>query len=57
MAGMGKGVQRAFETAITDQEIAGAVVLVTDSDQTLFLVMAGHLDLEDETPMPDNALL
>lgn len=54
---MGKGVQRAFETAITDQEIAGAVVLVTDSYQTLFLVMAGHLDLEDETPMPDNALL
>ncbi|MEN8773869.1 MAG: hypothetical protein ABF382_09995 [Akkermansiaceae bacterium] len=54
---MGKGVQRAFETAITDQEIVGVVVLVTDSDQTLFLVMAGHFDLEDETPMLDNALL
>ena len=53
---MEQEVQKALEAAIADQEIVGAVALVTDSNQTLSLVTAGHFDLESETPMPDDAL-
>jgi CubicO group peptidase (beta-lactamase class C family) len=53
---MGEEIQQALQASIADEEIVGAVALVTDSERTLSLETAGYFDLESETPMPGDAL-
>ena len=53
---MGERIREALKTSIADEEIVGAVALVTDSERTLSLETAGSFDLEVETPMPEDAL-
>lgn len=49
-------IQGALDHAVAEGELAGAVGLVTNEHETLFVGTSGFRDLESKTPMVDDAL-
>ncbi len=49
-------IVEAMDRAIAAKEIAGAVTLVADADQTLHLAAQGFADLENKSPMKEDSI-